>query len=88
MKDVRVIVIKLANKLDNLRTIQILPLEEQKRIAQETLSVYAPLAYRLGMDKIKIELEDLSLEILNPKKYEEISNFLQETKEQREEDIN
>jgi len=88
LKDVRVIVIKLANKLDNLRTIQILPPEEQKRIAQETLSVYAPLAYRLGMDKIKTELEDLSLEILEPKKYQEISMFLQESKEQREEDIN
>lgn len=87
LHDPRVITIKLANKLDNLRTIQALPQEEQKRIAEETLSVYAPLAYRLGAEKIRIDMENLSFKILKPHKYEEITNFLEETKEEREKSI-
>ena len=86
LKDVRVVLIKLANKLDNLRTIHVLPPKEQKRIAEEVLEVYAPLAYRLGMEKIKIKLEDLAFKIVNPRKYSEIDKFLEESAEQREQD--
>jgi len=85
--DVRVILIKLANKLDNLRTIEFLPKEDQQRIAQEVLDIYAPLAYRLGVEKLRVQLEDLAFKILNPKKYQEIQNYLHESSEQREKDI-
>jgi GTP diphosphokinase / guanosine-3',5'-bis(diphosphate) 3'-diphosphatase len=84
LSDVRVVLIKLANKLDNLRTISVLDREEQVRIATEVLDIYAPLAYRLGVDKIKTELEDLSFKIINPRKYEEINNFLKESRSQQE----
>src|SRR3989344_1974668 len=83
-RDVRVIFIKLAGKLDNLRTIQVFPAEDQKRIAEEVLEVYAPLANRLGLEKIKNPLEDLALQILNPEKYREIMGFLEQSREQRE----
>src|SRR3989344_4423859 len=83
-RDVRVIFVKLATKLDNLRTIQALPLDDQKRIAEEVLEVYAPLANRLGLEKIKNPLEDLALQILNPQKYREIIGFLEQSREQRE----
>ena len=83
-RDVRVIFVKLATKLDNLHTIQVLPQSDQIRIAQEVLEVYAPLANRLGLEKIKNPLEDLSLKILNPEKYKEVVNFLEESREQRE----
>ncbi|MFP4465996.1 MAG: RelA/SpoT family protein [Candidatus Goldiibacteriota bacterium] len=73
-KDIRVIIIKLADRLHNMRTVQFLPEERQKAIAAETLSVYAPLAHRLGMAKVKWELEDISFSILNPKAYREISD--------------
>lgn len=85
--DVRVILIKLANKLDNLRTIEFLSKGEQQRIAQEVLDIYAPLAYRLGVERLRIQLEDLAFKTLNPKKYQEIKNFLHESSEQREKDI-
>ncbi len=85
--DVRVILIKLANKLDNLRTIEFLSKGEQQRIAQEVLDIYAPLAYRLGVERLRIQLEDLAFKTLNPKKYQEIQNFLHESSEQREKDI-
>jgi GTP diphosphokinase / guanosine-3',5'-bis(diphosphate) 3'-diphosphatase len=84
LKDVRIIFVKLANKIDNLRSIEILPRTEQERIANEVLEIYAPLAYRLGIKKIKNDLEDLALKTLNPRKYNEIKNFLQESQEQRE----
>lgn len=87
LKDVRVIFIKLANKLDNLQSIEVLSKEEQKRIAEEVLEVYAPLAYSLGLEKVKNPLEDLSLNILKPKIFQEISNFLEESREEREEVI-
>ena len=83
-RDVRVIFVKLATKLDNLRTIQPLPLDDQKRIAEEVLEVYAPLANRLGLEKIKNPLEDLALQVLHPEKYGEIINFLEQSREQRE----
>lgn len=87
LKDVRVILIKLANKLDNLHTISVLPQEEQLRIAQEILDIYAPLAYRLGLDRIKVQLEDSAFKVIAPEKYKEIDDFLKESSEQREKDI-
>jgi len=87
LKDVRVILIKLASKLDNLKSIEVHPKTEQERIAKEVLEFYAPLAYRLGVDRIKAKLEDLAFEIIHPRKYNEISNFLEETSEQREKEI-
>ncbi len=71
-RDPRVLVIKLADRLHNMRTMRFLPPESQARKAKETLEVFAPLAHRLGMATIKWELEDLSFAILHPKKYDEI----------------
>ncbi|MDD7814172.1 RelA/SpoT family protein [Mycolicibacter sinensis] len=71
-RDPRVLVIKVADRLHNMRTIRFLPPEKQARKARETLEVIAPLAHRLGMATVKWELEDLSFAILHPKKYEEI----------------
>ena len=70
LKDMRIVLIKLASKLDNLQSISALPEKDQKRIAQEVLDVYAPLAYRLGMEKIKIQLENHAFKIINLKKYQ------------------
>ncbi|MBI2581743.1 bifunctional (p)ppGpp synthetase/guanosine-3',5'-bis(diphosphate) 3'-pyrophosphohydrolase [Candidatus Woesearchaeota archaeon] len=83
-RDVRIIFVKLATKLDNLRTIQVLPADDQKRIAEEVLEVYAPLANRLGLEKIKNPLEDLALQILHPEEYTKIVRFLEQSREQRE----
>ncbi len=87
LTDVRVILVKLANKLDNLRTIKALPKNTQERVAHEVLEIYAPLAYRLGIEKIKVELEDLSFRVLSPRKYDEIINFLKESSQQRQRNI-
>ncbi|HLD00918.1 MAG TPA: HD domain-containing protein [Candidatus Nanoarchaeia archaeon] len=87
LKDVRVVLIKLALKLDNLKSISIFPVEEQKRIAEEVLEVYAPLAYRLGADKIRVQLEDLAFQVLNPRKYREIVDYLEEGREEREKEV-
>ncbi|PIN73871.1 hypothetical protein COV20_02025 [Candidatus Woesearchaeota archaeon CG10_big_fil_rev_8_21_14_0_10_45_16] len=87
LKDVRVILVKLAAKIDNLKTIAALPSKDQKRIAEEVLEIYAPLAYRLGLEKMRVALENLAFRIVNPRKYEEISKFLEESQEQRQKNI-
>ncbi len=83
-KDIRVILVKLADRLHNMRTLQYMKPEKQKKISNETLSVYAPIAHRLGISQVKNELEDLSFKYLEPAKYEEIKNLVR----QREEDRN
>lgn len=85
--DVRVVLIKLADRLHNMRTLSYLPESRQKRIAQETLDIFAPLANRLGIWQIKWELEDLGFRYTNPEKYKEIAENLASTREKREDDI-
>src|SRR6201988_2159394 len=70
--DIRVVVVKLADRLHNMRTLQHLPEERRLKIAQETLDIYAPIANRLGMSKVKNELEELSFKYLEPKAYESL----------------
>ena len=77
-RDIRVLVIKLADRLHNVRTVQYLPVDKQERMARETLEIYAPLAHRLGMNTIKWELEDLSFATLYPKRYDEIVEMVAE----------
>ena len=83
-RDIRVILIKLADRLHNMRTLDYLPPEKRKRIAQETRDVYCPLAHRFGINKAKIELEDLSLKYLEPEVYEQLKHRVRETREERE----
>ena len=84
-KDIRVLVIKLADRLHNARTWGFVPAESATRKAQETLEIYAPLAHRLGIQTIKWELEDLSFAVLYPKLYIEIENLVKQRTPQREE---
>jgi GTP pyrophosphokinase len=83
-EDVRVVLIKLADRLHNMRTLQYLDAERQRRIARETMDIYAPLANRLGIWQVKWELEDLSLRYLEPAAYRELTRQLNEKREDRE----
>lgn len=83
-RDIRVLVIKLADRLHNARTWKFVSQESAERKARETLDIYAPLAHRLGMNAIKWELEDLSFEVLEPKKFEEISRLVAERSPSRD----
>lgn len=83
-RDIRVLVIKLADRLHNMRTLRYMPPEKQERKARETLEIYAPLAHRLGMNTMKWELEDLSFETLYPKMYEEIVRLVSQRQPSRD----
>jgi len=85
--DVRVILIKLADRMHNMRTIEYMGKQTQVRKAKETLEVYAPLAHRLGIHALKWELEDLAFQTLHPRKYEEIKQMVSERRADREEHV-
>ena len=70
--DIRVIMVKFADRLHNMRTLEYLPADRREAIARETMEIYAPLANRLGMGKIRGELEDLAFSYLDPKAYQEL----------------
>ena len=86
-KDIRVIIVKLADRLHNMRTLEWLKPNRQIAISRETLEVYAPVAHRLGLNKIKSELEDLSLKYLEPEKYNHVLQLLNENTKNRSESL-
>ncbi len=85
--DIRVVLIKLADRLHNMRTLGALPGEQQRKIAQETMEIYAPLASRLGIWQFKWELEDLAFRCLDPDRYQELASLLEATRQNREHHI-
>ena len=87
-KDIRVILIKLADRLHNMRTLNYMTAEKQMEKAQETLDIYAPLAHRLGISKIRSELEDLCFKYLNPEEYQDLKAKIEKKKDERERYVN
>ena len=87
-EDVRVIIIKIADRLHNMQTMDSMPVDKQVKIASETLYIYAPLAHRIGMYKIKTELEDLGLKYTEPEVYKDILSKIKESKEDQDAYIN
>lgn len=87
-KDIRVILIKLVDRLHNMRTLQFMSVEKQKKISEETLGVYAPIAHRLGISEIKNELEDLSFYYLKKEQYYEIAKLVEMKKTERDSQVN
>ena len=87
-RDLRVLMIKLADRLHNMLTLQYLPADKARKIAQETLDIYAPLAHRLGMAKVKAELEDLALRVLHLEDYQELMRRVAKRRLEREAEIN
>jgi guanosine-3',5'-bis(diphosphate) 3'-pyrophosphohydrolase len=83
-RDLRVVVIKMADRLHNMRTLEHLPPERRDRIARETLQIFAPLAHRLGIWHLKWELEDLSFKYTDPEKYDEVAGLVAKTRAERE----
>ncbi|HDZ85590.1 MAG TPA: bifunctional (p)ppGpp synthetase/guanosine-3',5'-bis(diphosphate) 3'-pyrophosphohydrolase [Candidatus Moranbacteria bacterium] len=86
--DIRVVIVKLADRLHNMRTLEHLPPEKQKRIAQETMEIYAPIANRLGIGEIKGQLEDLSFKYIEPEDYEYVKNLEIKHYKEREKYVN
>src|SRR5262245_7336963 len=87
-RDIRVLMIKLADRLHNMRTLEYLPADKQRQIARETLDIYAPLAHRLGMAKVKGELEDLALRVLHAEAYDDLQRRVAKRRLEREAEIN
>ena len=82
--DIRVVLVKLADRLHNMRTLEFLPLERRQRVAQETMEIYAPIAHRLGMGKIRGELEDLGFATLDPEAYRQIKQEIEQKRRVRQ----
>src|SRR5690348_2838494 len=84
MDDIRVVLIKLADRLHNMRTLKFLSPERQQKIARETLDIYAPIAHRLGMGKIRGELEDLAFQYVDPIAYEQVKDAIEQRRKEGE----
>jgi GTP pyrophosphokinase len=86
-QDIRVILVKLADRLHNIRTLKFLPPEKRVAIAHETMEIYVPIAHRLGMYRVKVELEDTSLRFLKPEDFYKIAQIIKQKKHEREQQL-